>query len=244
MIFSTEWISYLDLFDFYDFGDMPISSDKCCFIIEPRNDPLLLKVMKQFMFFLAPKGWGLVFGHGNLNEHVGDNIPYIKKIPLGVNNLSISQYNQYMTHPSLWQRLIDMGIQTVLVFQLDTLLFHSNIEPFLQYDYVGAPWKRPICGQRVGNGGLSLRNVLKMRSICETFPRGFSGNEDVFFSVSCHRLQYSIPSLEVAKTFSVETIYYNDPLGLHKPHFAPELVHGLIAKAQHRFQKKYPVMGV
>ena len=29
---------------------------------------------------------------------------------------------------------------------------------------------------------------------------------------------FQLPSNDIAKTFSIETIYYNDPIGLHKPH--------------------------
>ena len=29
---------------------------------------------------------------------------------------------------------------------------------------------------------------------------------------------FHLPSYDIAKTFSIETIYYNDPVGLHKPH--------------------------
>lgn len=119
-VFSKEWMAYLDLFDFYDFGDMPSSPQKCCLIIEPRNHPYLLKLMKQFMFFLASKGWGLIFCHGNLNEHVGDTIPYLQKMALGIDNLTIAQYNQYMCDPSLWKRLIDMGVEIKYLYSEDS----------------------------------------------------------------------------------------------------------------------------
>ena len=52
--------------------------------------------------------------------------------------------------------------------------------------------------------------------------------EDVYFSFWSHRLVgYHLPTKEVAATFSVETIFNRDPMGLHKPHlefFTPDEV--------------------
>lgn len=54
----------------------------------------------------------------------------------------------------------------ILIYQLDCLVFASNIEEWCRkgWDYVGAPWlnnpEQPRLGfSRVGNGGLSLRRV-------------------------------------------------------------------------------------
>ena len=78
--------------------------------------------------------------------------------------------------------------------QTDSLLVHGKVEPFLEYDYVGAPWhlenKRwknytSIMSQGVGNGGLSLRSVAKMRELSTIIGREGSQNidqEDFLFS--------------------------------------------------------------
>ena len=56
----------------------------------------------------------------------------------------------------------------------------NGIEPFLNYDYIGAPWRNipynyqiegiPKVNQVVGNGGLSLRSVSKMIEALDEFP--------------------------------------------------------------------------
>ena len=109
----------------------------------------------------------------------------------------------------------------MLIFQTDTILRKDTVDDFLQYDYVGAPWAQPDLRWfgclEVGNGGLSLRRVDAMLEIVTRFPsRG--GNEDGYFSLMCLKHGYKVPSISEAQKFAVETIFYEDPCGLHKPH--------------------------
>ena len=53
--------------------------------------------------------------------------------------ISIPMLNRLLKSPEFWSEL---DAQHVLFFQTDSLLVHGNIEPFLKYDYVGAPWHR------------------------------------------------------------------------------------------------------
>jgi|OM-RGC.v1.014183671 hypothetical protein len=49
----------------------------------------------------------------------------------------------------------------VLLVQNDGFILNSNLwsNDFFNYDYIGAPWyQTKICGQKVGNGGFSLRS--------------------------------------------------------------------------------------
>ena len=73
-------------------------------------------------------------------------------------------------------------------------------------------------GIQVGNGGLSLRQTYKMWYITTNCKNIDDWYEDIYFSFWSYRLGYKIPKKDVAKTFSVETIFYHDPMGLHKPH--------------------------
>jgi hypothetical protein len=113
-----------------------------------------------------------------------------------------------------------------LIFQTDTLLLNDNIDDFINYDYIGSPWSKDLQWKKnifenvhIGNGGLSLRNVDKMIKILETYPNNIMMrfNEDGYFSYFCVKEKYNIPSIEVAMKFSVETIYYENPCGIHKP---------------------------
>ena len=98
----------------------------------------------------------------------------------------------------------------------------NDITKFLKWDYVGAPWaenndayyginedniKIPRLPKeyRVGNGGLSIRSVNAMKTICnfnfETTP---AEQEDVFFVRHLHKLNFTVANLMDAAEFSVE----------------------------------------
>lgn len=110
--------------------------------------------------------------------------------------------------------------EIILMFQLDTLLsdkYYNNIYNFMEYDYVGAPWigESEVCG----NGGLSLRKKAKMLEIINdknyylNANKNLHYNEDTYFS---HYPNINSPKRDLAKTFAVETYYYDKPAGIHK----------------------------
>jgi hypothetical protein len=146
---------------------------------------------------------------------------------MSVANLTSLEYSNILCSIDFWQLLLKLGCQHSLIFQVDTVLLKDTIDEFLQYDYVGAPWVVKWFGMDIGNGGLSLRNVKKMYDITNKFPRLAStiiGNryleiEDIYFSYYLTYVEGSkLPTVEVAKTFSVETIYHDDTCGMHQPH--------------------------
>ena len=121
---------------------------------------------------------------------------------------------------AFWQKIKLCGARHAIIFQSDTLLLNGELDEFLQYDYVGAPWHIKWMGMlEVGNGGLSLRNVDTMLDICTYCPRlEYMTNEDIYFCYWCIIREFKIAPIDVAKKFAVETVYYESPCGLHKPH--------------------------
>jgi hypothetical protein len=99
---------------------------------------------------------------------------------------------------------------------------------------VGAPWKQYINGDNddecVGNGGLSLRKKTKMleqlklggytKQTGELFPEDifFSNNKSVYTNgeYKNNKINIKKPSVEIAKRFSVEGLFYATPVGIHK----------------------------
>ena len=61
------------------------------------------------------------------------------------------------------------------------LFLKNNIENFIEYDYIGAPWENSQHGYYVGNGGFSLRNKNLMIQILEQYELE-NLFEDIFFS--------------------------------------------------------------
>ena len=228
---TSEWINYQSQFDLSSlyFQDIPEKTNKHCVIIEPREHDKLVIVIKNFMYLLQKKGWGLIIFHSSDNENMlkeglkdWHNVIMVNYFD---GNITIKQYNQMLLSPVFWKQLLSLGCHNCLIFQLDTVLLKDNIDDFIEYDYVGAPWgpkfQHNVLELEIGNGGLSLRNVSKMLYITERYPIGEKFiHEDVYFSFYLKHTNGNLPSLEKAKSFSVETIYYPDTCGIHKPYMS------------------------
>jgi hypothetical protein len=113
----------------------------------------------------------------------------------------------------------------ILIYQLDAWVFRDDLLDWCTkgYDYIGAPnaikgsgndtWKDNLLGSHVLNGGLSLRNskaclrAVKVHKLI--FKKGFTGNEDTYFS-ACYarfffvRFLLRLPSYEIALKFAME----------------------------------------
>ena len=223
---NPEWKEYLKQFNLpaIYFNGISSNTNKYCVIVEPRKHELLIPVIKNFMFILQNKGWGLIVCHGTDNEEFIksglDGWNNVKFINLNISNFTLKEYNIFMTSPVLWNILKHNGCEYALMFQPDVLLFKDNIDDYINYDYIGAPLT--IFSNIIPlafNGGFSLRNINTMIFITNRFIYNQNVNEDIHFSYLINHVnKFNIPTVDIAKTFSVETIFYNDPVGLHKPH--------------------------
>ena len=196
-------------------------------IVEPRKHAALSYVLNNILTNLSDD-WNIVVCHGTRNlEYIRNIIKYelpkfsprITVVNLGVENMNIAQYNELLTSPAFYEYI---PTETFLVFQTDTIIIPQNahlMSEFLEYDYVGAPWTD---GQ-VGNGGFSLRKKSKMLELIQKVPFVKGEAEDGYFSQYSERSNnnFSIkvhkPSPGKASKFSVETVFYSQPFGCHKP---------------------------
>ncbi|CAF1521127.1 unnamed protein product [Rotaria sordida] len=76
-----------------------------------------------------------------------------------------------------------------------------KITDFLQYDFIGAPWDPSWFGP-------SEHLVVS--------PWDKETQEDIWYSLNLHRVNGLIAPVNIAKTFSVETVYYESPLAVHR----------------------------
>ncbi len=92
-------------------------------------------------------------------------------------------------------------------------MLRKGIEEFLEWDYIGAPWKFQEHG---GNGGLSLRNPSVMFNICSVYNynQSIDGYEDIWFSKYVKQ-DWNLAPREECSKFSCETIYQEGTLGVH-----------------------------
>jgi hypothetical protein len=196
-------------------------------IIEPRKHNALKLVLSNFNQNLN-EDWKFLIYHGNSNKQLIEEITKnnkmdhrCKMISLNIDNLSIDGYNKLFYTEYFYSNI---NTEYFLVFQTDTLIsnkYKDNIYKFLDYDYVGAPWKLI---NKVGNGGLSLRKKSKMLEMLKKGgyikKNGEVHYEDRFFTNTCGNdigIELNVPTIEQAKEFSVETIFSNNSFGLHKP---------------------------
>ena len=201
-------------------------------IVEPREHKALKYVLNNFLENLN-NDWCILIMHGNLNEEYVNNIInndlsiYKSRIfthNLKINNLTIDEYNKLLKSIKFYELILT---EMFLVFQTDTIIcskFKDNINKFLEFDYVGAPWSGGVLNEKIGNGGLSLRRKSKMVEIINKCPNIMYpdaidqslNNEDVFFSFGCDKVSVYKPTYEEAKCFSIEQVYSNKSFGIHK----------------------------
>jgi len=221
------------LFLFYRPQVLDTFAEPCtAIIVEPRKHPALSYVLHNFIENL-PDNWSIVLAHGSANadfvhamlaEEFSNSADRIATHNLGVENLTIDDYNELLKSREFYHYI---PTETFLVFQTDTAICGEDrelLDQFLQYDYVGAPWK-----DAVGNGGLSLRKKSKMLEIIDKCPKG-KENEDVYFANPC--VDIYKPSIDEAKLFSVELLYSDRSFGVHKPwlHMDPDELDQKVAR--------------
>ena len=170
----------------------------------------------------------------------------IRIIRLDIDNLNTAQYSDLLMTKSFWNNFYG---EKILLYQEDSYIFHNQIEPFLNYDWVGAPW--PIhqdenINQRkygVGNGGFSLRSKSKMIECIEKVnwktdlilgpqlkqymkdTNNYIIPEDVFFSKCLLEKNIGfVAPRKVAQHFSQETQPGINPLGGHNFYLADNLL--------------------
>ena len=196
-------------------------------LIEFRCHKYIEKVLHNMSNIYGGTDVMLYIIHGNTNAKYIQDIIHewenVKLIQLEIDNINIETYNQLLTTSELYDLF---ETEFVLIFQTDTLI-RKQIPPiFFNYSYVGAPWKGypndfpdnpqiKLGNKRVGNGGFSLRHVKRMKSLLSAHQRKPHSklNEDVY--ISNHLSDEEIPPVEIAKGFSVEWVYDEDPVGLH-----------------------------
>lgn len=184
-------------------------------IVEPRKHPNFEFVCKTMLRFTSDE-WGLHVFHGTENEEfVKDalnNVTNVKYTSLNVHNLSIPDYNDLLTSVWFYEQI---SSERFLIFQTDSCLLQKGVDEFLKYDYIGAPW--PHLGNRVGNGGFSLRSKDFCLKICKSSKRPKYMNEDVFFSTYGALHNANIADYATACRFSCECVRTDTlPLGVHQ----------------------------
>jgi hypothetical protein len=202
-------------------------------ILEPRIHRAWKLVLNNFLTNLDER-WDFLIVCGLLNkefliELIETNFKEHKHRitihQLNIENLSFIEHEKLRTEPYLYELI---PTETFLQFQLDALIsakYKDLIYDFIQYDYVGAPWRHNHPSpELVGNGGLTLRKKSIILNIIENMSsedKVLYPQEDILFS---NKIINNKPSVDVAKLFSVETYFSEKSFGIHAPykHLLPD----------------------
>ena len=220
---------------------LPQLSTLAAVIVETRECVVFKSIVLHTMYMLG-NDWRLIVYHGTKNaQFVRDALSSIHGVVyrnVNKERLNDHSYNSLLKEPETWRYIQSLHVEKVLVFQVDSLLLQRNYQPFLKWDYIGAPWKItnsayvgineagmsiPSLSRelRVGNGGLSIRTVEAMLSIASmNLTSDPDEQEDLFFVRNMHKFGYRVASLEAASRFALEVmvpeIDVNDVFGIHQ----------------------------
>ncbi|APA08349.1 hypothetical protein SS1G_13279 [Sclerotinia sclerotiorum 1980 UF-70] len=200
---------------------------KLAFMVETRSLPHL-PLQLTHMTSVIPQEWTFKFMGSNTSinyllsfHHLQDLVASKKltliPLPSQWNVSSRESISQMFTDPELYKSL--SPAEHLLIFQPDSIFCTkapTTLNDFIQYDYIGAPWSAK--STHGGNGGLSLRRVSSILRVLENERRkpGDGALEDLWLSNALNRLEGSkMANAEVSKTFSVESVWDDAPLGYH-----------------------------
>ncbi|CAF4340078.1 unnamed protein product, partial [Adineta steineri] len=135
-------------------------------------------------------------------------------------NYNQSKTNTLLTDEKFWKQIPD---EKILLFQIDSIMCSNSthkITDYLQYDFIGAPWNLiwyPFNKTYlVGNGGFLLRSRSKILALLQLIQYDSFPPEDVWYAQNLHRVNASIAPVHIAKTFAVESVFYERPVGVHR----------------------------
>ena len=230
-------LKYVDFIRKIDLPKIKENLEYEAVLIEYRKFPHLEFLIRNTILKLGPKwSYTIICGTENYQymlEMCNKISVNIKVIQTQHSNLNPSEYSKFLTTMDFWNMII--GKKT-LIYQEDSIIFKNNVESFLDFDFIGAPFPKkqndtPNC---VGNGGISIRTtqimkkVIEMRSVENTqfntstlaymkhvkleFPP-----EDVYFSKVIQELGIGkVADWNSALEFSCESVINADSFAGHK----------------------------
>ena len=192
-------------------------------LVEFRRTDRIISVVDNVHLHI-PLTWPIQIFHGEENEDFirsSTLAPWIASGRILLTSIKSikekSDMNRLLTDVNFWKQIHG---EKILFFQIDSIMCSNSphrITDYLHYDYIGAPWNPTWYPQHpVGNGGFSLRSRSKILALLALIPYNVDQPEDVWYSQNLYRVNASIPSMEIAKTFAVESIFYERPLGVHR----------------------------
>ena len=234
--FRFECFKYNFMMKHIEIPDISHISEWEAVLIEYRSFSHVEFLIRNAILKLGSK-WSYTIICGNLNYQFMKNIcakisTSIKIIKTNYDNLIPNNYNLLLSSVNFWNLFSG---KKILIYQEDSFIFKNNIEEFIEWDYIGAPWPKntndtPNC---VGNGGLSLRtkqimidiiNKISIQNtqINESTKIYMKKNnlticpEDVYFSLNMQNFNIGkVAPFDIAFKFSSESLNNPNSFGGH-----------------------------
>jgi hypothetical protein len=195
-------------------------------LVEFRTTDKIISVVHNVNHHI-PSTWPIQIFHGQENENFIKTSTLAPLIISGKIFLTLmkvvydrSYTDTLFTDVNFWKQISG---EKILLFQIDSIMCSNSphkITDYLQYDYIGAPWDPtwyPFDRKYlVGNGGFSLRSRSKVLALLALIPYDSQRPEDIWYAQNLHRVNASVAPVNIAKTFSVESVYYERPVGVHR----------------------------
>jgi len=201
-------------------------------LIEFRPLPHLEYLIRNTIIHLPTWSHTVVCGLQNY-DMIHAWFPTLSLIKLPIYNILASEYSKLLLDERFWNLFHG---KKLLIYQEDSMLFHGKFEPFLLYDYIGAPWPEYQNDNSlgVGNGGFSLRTKKCMIECLQKQPvdtfipssstleymkntNSICVPEDVYFTKTMIDKNIGVVApRDVARSFSQETMKSDNPFGGHQ----------------------------
>ena len=186
--------------------------------LKPVIDNILRNINNETPIYIFNSAINETFIKNNYNILIENKKIILSNIILKgkiMNDLQIPEYNMLLTSLDFWNKI---NGENILIFQTDSCMCrHINtfdMTLYREYGFIGAPFR--VYPKNGLNGGFSIRKKsLMIKAINNNRNIMISTNEDKFFSIICNKITTPAP-YNMAKQFSVEQFYYDNPLGIHK----------------------------
>ncbi|KAI9833947.1 MAG: hypothetical protein M1819_003456 [Sarea resinae] len=205
----------------------PYNESKVALLVETRALPQLAPFILH-MISVVPPDWRFRFMGSNVSiPHLNNSVAIRHQVEIGKLDLTyvpsnvsvdtIEHLNEFYTNLWVYETVLQPA-EWILSYQTDSMLCANskgNLNDWLEYDWVGAPWS--LDARYGGNGGLSLRRASAIIQVLRNQRRlPNSDPEDVWLSERLgHRRGGSVANGTASLQFSAEQHWTEYPMGYH-----------------------------
>ena len=236
-LFRDFCLKNLDAMKLVEIPILPIISDFEAVFIEYKSLPHVEFIIRNAIYRLGCK-WSFTVICGNLNHDFMSKMcatisSSIRVVQTNYDTMNETQYNRLLSSASFWNLLHG---RKILIYKKDSFIFKSNIDHFLQWDYISAPFpqNQRNTQENTGNGGFSLRTrqvMLEVISKRDIIGVQFDNNvlkymerygvecppEDMYFSKTIQELQLGrVADKKTSTLFSSNFLFNKESFGGYK----------------------------